>query len=779
MIALALVAQIAVVASAPPAAVSCVPFEVSVAARAPGSIAPRIRFPSGPGVQLLSERVSSRVEQFGGGESSSLTEATFTVAMNGAGRVVLPPFVASAGALRGAAAAPPLELRRLDDATPRVLVRARLAPDRDSVFVGQQFDYVVDVQLNDVARQRMRRNPTFFPPEMPGVLAYDLALPPPPRRTSTSCFETLTYRRALFPLFAGATTIAPATLAYSLPVSTSFFSREESFELRTDSVRFRAVDPPAAGRPAGYIGAVGQVTAASRLATSSARMGDPVVLTLHLDAVGNVKLLPRPVISVPWAAVALGEERVTVDSTAAEVRGTKEFDWLLTPRRAGQQVVPSLRYPYFDPSRAAYDIAVTDSLPIGIVAATLVASDTEQVAPLSIRTALREERGAPLTSRGWYWALFALAPAPAALRQLRRRRRRRLRRRSALQELRAVASSATPDAREVRRRFIAALAERVPALQDRERNASLARVLRRAGVTDATADHASAVLDALDVAAYSASHAVPAELVSGAVAAARAVEAEAVRPAHAAAGDSRRLLLLAALSSLVAGAGALLAMPDPLARTFAEGVRAYQHGNFTLAAQLFARVSSRAPRAADAWSNLGAASWARGDTALAVVGWQRALRLDPLDADSRDRLDAVHAAAVGDAAYVPPVPADVVAAAALTLWLAAWLVLALPLGRPSAALRHGAVGALALSFILLLGGVGVERTLSPRGLGALREARDLLDAPATGAAVASVSAGEVGALGAREGAWVRVTVDGERAGWAPVASVIPLDDPLH
>jgi Tfp pilus assembly protein PilF len=128
-----------------------------------------------------------------------------------------------------------------------------------------------------------------------------------------------------------------------------------------------------------------------------------------------------------------------------------------------------------------------------------------------------------------------------------------------------------------------------------------------------------------------------------------------------------------------------------------------------LAAQLFARVSSRAPRAADAWSNLGAASWARGDTALAVVGWQRALRLDPLDADSRDRLDAVHAAAVGDAAYVPPVPADVVAAAALTLWLAAWLVLALPLGRPSAALRHGAVGALALSFIVLLGGVGVER----------------------------------------------------------------------
>ena len=779
MIALALVAQIAVVASAPPAAVSCVPFEVSVAARAPGAVAPRIRFPSGAGVQLLNERASSRVEQFGGGESSSLTEATFTVAMSGAGRVALPPFVVSAGTLRGAATAPSFELRRLDDATPRVLVRARLAPDRDSVFVGQQLDYVVDVQLNDVARQRMRRNPTFFPPEMPGVLAYDLALPPPPRRTSPNCFETLTYRRALFPLFAGATTIAPATLAYSLPVSTSFFSREESFELRTDSVRFRAVDPPAAGRPAGFIGAIGQVTASARLATSSARMGDPVVLTLHLDAVGNVKLLPRPVISVPWAAVALGEERVTVDSTAAEVRGTKEFDWLLTPRRAGQQVVPSLRYPYFDPSRAAYDIAVTDSLPIGIVAATLVASDSEKVAPLSIRTALREERGAPLTSRGWYWALFALAPAPAALRQLRRRRRRRVRRRSALQELRALAARDAPDAREVRRRFLAALAELVPPLQVSAGHGSLARVLRRAGVTDATADQASAVLAALDVAAYSPVQAVSAELVSRALAAARAVEAEAVRPVHPSAGGNRRLLLLVALSPLVAGAGALLAMPEPLARTFADGVRAYQHGDFTAAAQLFARVSSRATRAPDAWANLGTASWARGDTALAVVGWQRALRLDPLDGDSRDRLDTVHATAVGDAAYVPPVPTDVVAAAALCLWLAAWLVLALPLGHRAQTVRHGAVGVLAVSFIVLLGGVGIERKLSPRGLGALRESRELLDAPSSGAAVASVGVGEVGRLSAREGAWVRVTLDDERAGWAPVASVIPLDDPLH
>ena len=778
MIALALVAQIAVVASAPPAAVSCVPFQVSVAARAPGALAPRIRFPSSPGVQLLDEKVSSRVERYAGGESSSLTEVAFTVAVSGAGRVALPPFVATAGAQRGAATAAPFELRRPDDVTPRVLVRARLAPDRDSVFVGQQFDYVVDVQLNEVARQRLRRNPTFFPPEMPGVLAYDLALPPAPRRTGTRCFEALTYRRALFPLFAGTTTIAPASLAYSLPVSTSFFSREESFELRTDSVRFRSVDPPAAGRPAGYIGAVGRVSAAARLAVDSARMGDPVLLTLHLDAVGNVKLLPRPVISVPWASVALGDERVTVDSTAAEVRGSKEFDWLLTPRRPGPRVVPALRYPYFDPSRAAYEVVVTDSVPLEVLPAALVASDSERVAPLTIRLALREERGAPLPSRGWYWALFLLAPAPAAIRQL-RRRRRRVRRRSPLHDLGALTASAAPDAREVRRRFVAALVERVPTLVGSTASTVLARGLRRAGVTDVTADAAASVLAELDVAAYSPSHLVPPALARRALAAARAVDAEAVRAARSTSTSPRGLLMLLGLSSLAAGVNGVVAMPQPLTLAFEQGVRAYQHRDFVTAAQLFARVSARAPRAPDAWANLGTASWAKGDTALAVVGWQRALRLEPLDEEARARLDAVRPAAVGDAAYVPPVPADVIAAAALALWIASWLVLVLPVARHAPAARHAAAGALVASLILLLGTVALERRLSPRGLGALRVGRELLDAPASGAPVATVGAGEVGALGAREGAWVRLTVDGERAGWAPVATVIPLDDPVH
>jgi hypothetical protein len=52
-------------------------------------------------------------------------------------------------------------------------------------------------------------------------------------------------------------------------------------------------------------------------------MGDPVVLTLRLEGTGNVKLWPRPPITLAWASVADGEERVVVDTSQARVRGSK------------------------------------------------------------------------------------------------------------------------------------------------------------------------------------------------------------------------------------------------------------------------------------------------------------------------------------------------------------------------------------------------------------------------------------------------------------------------
>ncbi len=91
------------------------------------------------------------------------------------------------------------------------------------------------------------------------MLAYDL--PDPTGSISVTrdgrAYEVHVFRRALFPLTPGRYTIASARLAYTLPQGQSFFSREESFSLRSEQVTLVAIDPPAAGRPAAWAGAVG------------------------------------------------------------------------------------------------------------------------------------------------------------------------------------------------------------------------------------------------------------------------------------------------------------------------------------------------------------------------------------------------------------------------------------------------------------------------------------------------------------------------------------------
>jgi tetratricopeptide (TPR) repeat protein len=340
-----------------------------------------------------------------------------------------------------------------------------------------------------------------------------------------------------------------------------------------------------------------------------------------------------------------------------------------------------------------------------------------------------------------------------------------------MRRLRRLAAGRTPPSpRELRRAFLDALRDRVPALGTVGARAPLGAVLRRAGVTETTAQQADDLLQQLDAAAFSPAGISEPTLVARSASVAAAVDLQAVRPPRGS--SAAPALLLAALLA----AGSARALPDGVAHSFAQGVRAYERGDFASAQRLFARTAARAPRAANAWADLAAAAWMRADTAHAVVGWQRALRLNPLDGELRERLAALQPPLLGAPSYVPPVPLNLLAGAVLLLWGGAWILLALPLGRRPRQGRAIAGGAIAVAVVGLVAAIELADAADVRGLGALRGARGLLDTPTPGAGSAALAAaGEVGRLGAREGAWVRITLDRARAGWVPVAAVLALD----
>ncbi len=690
------------------------------------------------------------------------------------------------------------------DTTQSILVHAAVSPE--TVYVGQQVTYEVGVFIDQQLRLRLRRNPEFVPPEPQGMLAYDLPSPAgalPTRRVGARSYETHTFRRALFPLAAGRYEIPRAQLVYSLPLSLSFFSREETRTLLAEALAVVARPLPAA--PIGYTGAVGDLQLEAAVDSTQARVGNPLVLTVRVAGRGNVPLFPRPAVTVAWGTLVAAQERVHLDSTATDVRGAKDFDWLLTPHDSGRVTLPPVRYPYFNPYTERYEIALTQAETLHVGPGAIVRPDTagvETLPPLAVRTIYRGTPDRPLFATSGFLAVALAAPVvPLGIAGWRRRRRRPRRVVSPALRLQALARRGEAvDVILLRRTLVRALADRFDlgptALTDR---GALERALRREGVTRDASAEAESVLALLDARAFgqqaSALRRTQGALVSGDLCA-RACAAYVAVAQQARPRGTRAAGLPAAIVLAAAVWGAAVQAPSMSgtaasgtaesgtaesgtadAREFRLGVVAYATRQYADAATHFGAATALAPGAPDAWADAGTAAWALGDTADAVVGWQHAGRLEPLAHDIHDDLARVRAPQDGPIAMLPAVPAEWPADAALALWL---LACALATRRALRGSRHALVSAGAAAAVT--GAIGLaaiahasNATAAARDLAVVGPGTILYAAPALIADRSpQLDAGEIARTVGRDRAWSHVRLDGGRDGWVELARLTSL-----
>jgi tetratricopeptide (TPR) repeat protein len=662
----------------------------------------------------------------------------------------------------------------LDTLTP-VQVRALVLPE--TVYVGQQATYQVAAFFARAVRDRVRR-PEFFAPEMRGMLAYESPSDLPAYTVSSrgKSFEAFVYQRAIFPVAAGRFTIPSARLTYALPLTPSFFSRDETYEARSDSIVVVAIDPPATGRPSDFQGAVGALSIAADLDTGQARVGDPLLLRVRVAGVGNVKLLPRPPLRVPWATVVPADERVTVATDRDTVRGAKEFDWVLTPTRPGMRTLPPVRYWYFDPWTESYQLAEAAPDSVLVAPGMLAGSDTGVVVvpPLPIRTTYRGALPVPPHERREFWLLLGLAPIPATLRRLTSRRRARARPEPVFRDLRALARQRRPvSAADLRRALVRALADRLHvSASTLSSNGALARAARRAGVSTAVANQAEVLLTELDRAAFGGAH----EKVKDAAKRAWHIYRDIDRQARsrdslraAATGAAIGVMLLVLAHTAVA----IQATESDAARGFGAGVTAYRAGRYSEAARHFGAAATVEPRAPDAWMNYGTASWQAADTARAVVGWQRALRLEPLATDAREALVLVDLPVDESLGDVPPLPVAALALVAASLWCLAWITVAIRMRKAGA--TTVALGGIALSLTFAAIAFTAHSVVAGRGLAVLDATGALRALPALAAEYGAVArVGEVARIVERRGDWTRIALAGARDGWVEHALLVKL-----
>ena len=622
----------------------------------------------------------------------------------------------------------------------------------DTVYVGQQVTYALTVRIPTEIRQRLRRNPEFVPPEPRAMLAYDLPLARDPATAEE--VEVHVYRRALFAITPGRYQVPPARLTYSLPQSPSFFSREEERSLRSAGVSFVAIEPPVGGRPESWTGAVGRWKVSARLEAPTTRVGDPLVLVLRVEGEGNAMLLPRPPVEIAWADVVAADERISLDSTPRTFAGAKEFAWLITPRERGAQVVPPLTYVTFDPTLRRYQTLRTEPLPLVVAAGDRVVLPPQRAPraappPLVLKPALSGASRVALPGGAW-WIWFAfLIPMPwVALRVTAAQAAREARRR----DHSIFSTRAAFDA--------ALLAHTGIQLARVTAPTALARALRLEGVTPESAADAESLRDALDAASFAASGKATDDD-------ALAVRAQALIARVAAEARKRGAwLALFVMLGFSAACATDRGATEQALVAFAEGRTAYVGAEYARAQMAFERAARAAPRDPAAWANLGAAAWQAADTGTAVLGWQRALRLDPTDRATREALRGVRAPQRSGAARVLPIPPLPLALLGALSWAAAWLlVLAVP-GRASPAPPRRSLIAVAL--LLALSAAWLDERLAARDLAVIAASSPLRTLPALGADPGPVPlVGEVVRVVERRGVWVRLELSGERSGWYP------------
>ncbi len=233
-------------------------------------------------------------------------------------------------------------------------------------------------------------------------------------------------QRALFPRRAGSFEIEPiqARLSALLPDSNPYGSllprsREIARSSNAVTVDVRELPPP----PAGFQGAVGQLTLTAELAPTELEVGEAATLALTITGRGHFQGLPPPLLPELAGIRVFPPQQQSEESVEHKnVSGERTWSFVLVPERSGRWQMPAIEVPYFDPWQERYMNAGATPLALEVTDPTKPsAADGQLVEPHSIRTAALPAPGAAslVDPRPW---LFGLPWGLAAILVLARHR---------------------------------------------------------------------------------------------------------------------------------------------------------------------------------------------------------------------------------------------------------------------------------------------------------------------------------------------------------------------
>ena len=420
------------------------------------------------------------------------------------------------------------------------------------------------------------------------------------------------------------------------------------------------------GAPASFGGGVGEFQVQARLSKDSLKTHDAASLIVTVSGKGNVALLEAPKLSFP-PDFEVYDVKTNVNTDKSGTSGSKTFEFPFIPRSPGNFEIGPVQYSYYDVKQRKYHTASTAVLPLAVARSASSASGApqqgntlvvdrkgvknlgEDIRFIRTKTSLGTDKGFFVYSPLWWGAILALLAIGAGIwlgfRKMAARRadvtgnRNRRATRQALKRLAQARDFLdknlyTAFYEELHRSLIGFVGDKLAMDMADQNKENIEASLIAGGVPEAIAKDFTELLDACEYARYSpdSGHEAMNAHYEKAVSTITAIDSSMKKPSSKAPVLAILLLLALPLSQ----ARAAESYPDSL---WNAGVAAYTEGDFASALQDWEDVRATGLMSKELYYNLGNAYFKTGEMAQSILWYERALKLDPSDADIRHNLE--------------------------------------------------------------------------------------------------------------------------------------------
>ena len=434
------------------------------------------------------------------------------------------------------------------------------------------------------------------------------------------------------------------------------------------------------GAPASFGGGVGQFTISAKLSKDSLKTHEAASLLITLSGKGNVSLLEAPKVSFP-PDIEVYDTKLSEKVEKGGLSGSKFYEFPFIPRSHGDFVIEPVKYSYYDVASMKYVTLETQPINFTVekgneteAAGYVVKGNTPKdvrnlgtdIRFINIREAELGQKGAFMVGSGLFWAVLAMIAAVSVIvyfidRKYAKRRadvvgtRNRKATKMALKRLQLAGTFLkqnlyTAFYEELHKALLGFISDKLNIPAAELSKDKICESLKERNVADAYIDTFISILDACEFARYSpsAGNEAMAAHYNAAVEVISSIDSNMKSKNTTVGSTALAVIILMVLPSV-----SYAQQKDYMDSLWNAANAAYTEGRWADAVADYTMISESGLESASLYCNTGNAYFKNGNVPMAILYYERALKLDPSYADARFNLDLLNS---GIQDRIDPVP---------------------------------------------------------------------------------------------------------------------------